>query len=132
LLITDGGENHSKVSEDVVEKCLRKENVTVFTVGLFDPFSVRPRTAEEMNGPDLADEFAFHTGGAVWPVTDEKDFMDALASAVEQIRGQYTIGFAGPAPKPNGKPRKLELKTSRKGITLAWPENMPDGEPIGR
>jgi Ca-activated chloride channel family protein len=131
LLITDGGENHSKVSKDAVEKCLRKENVVVLTVGIFDPLEVPSRTPEEMNGPHLLGELARHSGGGVWPVANENEFKDALTSAVQQIRGQYTLGFTGPAPKPNGKPHKMELKSSRNGITLFAPEHMPDGEPIG-
>ncbi len=133
LLITDGGENHSKVSKDAVEKCLRKENVVVFTVGTFQQWQVSGRvlSLEETNGPELVEEFAMHSGGAAWPVANENEFKEALAEAVQQIRGQYTIEFTGPAPKPNGKSRKVELKTSRKGITLFAPEHMPDGEPIG-
>ena len=131
LLITDGGENNSKVSQKVVENCLRKEDVAVFAVGIFAPVQGRSPTLEEMNGPKLLDEFAMDSGGYVWPVTDETEFMDALAATVQQIRSQYTIGFTGPAPKPNGKPHKLELKTSRKGIILFAPEYMPDGEPLG-
>jgi len=130
LLITDGGENNSKVSQKVVENCLRKEDVAVFAVGVVDPLSVRSRTSEEMSGPALLEKFAMNTGGALWPATDEKGLVDALASAVHQIRGQYTIEFTGPAPKPNGKPHKMELRISRKGITLFAPEYMPDGEPI--
>ncbi len=131
LLITDGDDNQAGVTHDEVENCLRKENVVVFSVGIFDLAELRYRISGEMNGPGLLGEFAMHSGGYVWPVTDETEFMEALAATVQQIRGQYTIEFTGPAPKPNGKPHKVELKTSRKGITLFAPEYMPDGEPVG-
>jgi len=130
LLITDGGENHSKVSQNSVEACLRKQNVLVFAVGTFDALEWHSRTVEGMDAPRLLGELATHSGGYVWPVADGKEFEDALMSVVQQIRGQYTIEFTGPAPKANGKPHKIKLTTSRKGITLFAPEHMPDGEPI--
>jgi Ca-activated chloride channel family protein len=132
LLITDGGENHSKVSQKVVENCLRKENVVVLTVATFHRWQVNGPvlSPEDTNGQELVEEFAMQTGGAVWSVTDEKGFEDALTSALQQIRGQYTIEFTGPGPKPKGKPHKMKLETSRNGITLFAPQNMPDGEPI--
>ncbi len=131
LLITDGDDNQAGVSPDEVENCLRKQNVVVYAIRTIDPLEGRYRMPEGMSGSKILGHLTDYSGGYVWPVHDEENFADVLTAVTEQIRGQYTIGFTGPAPKPNGKPHKLELKTSRKGIILFAPEYMPDGEPLG-
>ncbi len=129
LVITDGINDQPNDSRHIVENCLRKENVVVYALRPIHPSDARSPIA--LTGLKMLGHFAEYSGGYVWPVADEKGFMDALASVVQQIRGQYTIVFAGPGPKPKDKPRKIELKTSRKAITLFAPENMPGGRPIG-
>jgi len=139
LLISTGRENLSKVSQRDVESCLRKEDVVVDAVGIFDPVGVREASPEDWSGPNLLASLASHTGGHVWDpssaawtqVEGYARFEAVLTDVVQQIRGQYTIEFTGLAPKPDGKPHRIELTTTRKRIVLFAPQDMPDGEAVG-
>jgi VWFA-related protein len=131
LLIADGGNNHGEAGQDAVEKCLRKENVVIDAVGVIDPFDLRGRNLEGMQGPALLETLTRRFGGGVWFATDEGGFQRALGEVALEIRDRYAIAFAGPAPNANGRPHKIELTTSRKHTILFAPQDMPDGEPIG-
>ena len=61
LIISDGGDNHSRYSESEVKSTVQESDVQIFGIGLFD---VYPRTPEEQLGPELLDEITDVTGRA--------------------------------------------------------------------
>jgi VWFA-related protein len=130
LLISDGGDNQSAIKKSKVEDCLRKEDVVVYAVVGFNPSETQGGSPVQLGGPDLVHQFVRKSGGNEWLTPTERGFADSLAGVAYEIRDRYAIAFAGPAPNANGKPHKVELKTSRKGAILFAPQDMPDGEPI--
>jgi len=66
LIISDGGDNHSRYSERDVKRLVREADTQLYSIGLFDSFEYRARTPEELNGPSLLSEITEHvtlTGG---------------------------------------------------------------------
>ena len=93
LIISDGGDNHSRYNENDIKNFLKEADCQLYAVGVFDPLSVRSRTEEEMNGPSLLNELTDMTGGRVFPVENLNDLPDIATKIGMELRNQYVLGY---------------------------------------
>jgi hypothetical protein len=104
---------------------LRDQNVSVYAIQVIGPFDIRGALQPEVRlpGPEQLEleSLTRKSGGYVWPVRDEEGLEQAMAEAAERIRGRYAVVFNGPPPRPDGKPHRVKLETSRKHIDLFAP-----------
>jgi Ca-activated chloride channel family protein len=70
LIISDGGDNHSRYTEGEVRDLVEEADVQIFGIGLYDQF---PRTAEEQQGPGLLREITDATGGRSFTIDRPRD-----------------------------------------------------------
>jgi Ca-activated chloride channel homolog len=47
LIISDGGDNHSRYNENDIKRLVREAGTQLYSVGIFDPSDYRNRTPEE-------------------------------------------------------------------------------------
>src|SRR6266478_2067991 len=73
LIISDGGDNNSRYNEKDIRRMVREANTQLYSIGIFDPFEYRSRTAEELNGPSLLTEVTELTGGRAFTVENVND-----------------------------------------------------------
>ncbi len=107
LIISDGGDNHSRYTESEVKSAVEEADVQVFGIGLFDQF---PSTAEEEAGPELLDEVTEITGGRTFTVSNPNDLTDVAAKVGLSLREEYVIAYR-PYVKPHdGKWHKIKVK----------------------
>src|SRR5882757_1367329 len=79
LIISDGGDNHSRYNENDVKNFLKEADCQLHAIGIYDPIGIRSRTAEELNGPSLLSEMTEMTGGRVFPVGNIGELPDIAA-----------------------------------------------------
>src|ERR1051326_2974290 len=60
LIISDGGDNHSRYGEKAIKSLARESDVMIYSIGTFDRYVP---TLEEARGPALLTELAEPTGG---------------------------------------------------------------------
>lgn len=65
LLVSDGGENHSRYNIKEVWSVVKEAGVQIYAMGIFDE---APRTNAERWGPDLLSGISNVTGGRVFPI----------------------------------------------------------------
>ncbi|MGA8490646.1 MAG: VWA domain-containing protein [Terriglobales bacterium] len=107
LIISDGGDNHSRYSESEVKSTVQESDVQIFGIGLFD---VYPRTPEEQLGPELLDEITDVTGGRTFTISDPNDLADVASKIGIALRDEYVIAYR-PITKPlDGKWHKIKVK----------------------
>ena len=63
LVISDGGDNHSRYTEKDIKRAVKESDVQIYAVGIFEPLSSRARTPEEAGGPGLLADLAEVSGG---------------------------------------------------------------------
>ena len=63
IILSDGGDNHSRATEAEIKKAVREADVQIYTVGIFDRNESAKRPPEELNGPSLLADLARETGG---------------------------------------------------------------------
>jgi len=110
LIISDGGDNHSRYNESDVKKYLKEADCQLYAIGIFDPIGIRSRTAEELEGPSLLSEMTEMTGGRVFPVGNLGELPDIAAKIGMELRNQYVLGYKSSNVQHNGAYRKIRIK----------------------
>jgi Ca-activated chloride channel family protein len=110
LIISDGGDNHSRYSENDVKNFLKEADCQVYAIGIYDPIGIRSRSSEELNGPSLLSEMTEMTGGRVFPVDNLNELPDIAAKIGMELRNQYVLGYKPSNAKRDGLWRKTKVK----------------------
>jgi len=110
LIISDGGDNHSRYNETDVKNFLKEADCQLYAIGIFDELGVRSRTSEELNGPSLLSEMTEMTGGRVFPVSNLSELPDIAAKIGMELRNQYVLGYRPSNEQRDGTWRKIKVK----------------------
>ncbi len=108
LIISDGGDNHSRYSEADVRRFVREANVQIYAIGLFEPNG--GPTQEEQQGPTLLSDLTESTGGRMFVVHNLNDLPDIATKISLELRNQYVLGYSSGNHAHDGKWRKIKVK----------------------
>jgi Ca-activated chloride channel family protein len=116
VIVSDGGDNHSKYTAAEIESLVREADVQVYAMGVFEPtFGLSP---EEISGPRLLSEIATQTGGRAFSAALTSDLPSVAARIAVELRNQYVLAYYPKNQTRDGKYRHVEVKTSE-------PKGMP-------
>jgi Ca-activated chloride channel homolog len=118
LVISDGGDNNSRYSENEIKNLVKEADVQVYAIGIYEPMGARGRTSEEAAGPALLSEIATQTGGRQYQVDNLNELPDVAAKIGVELRNQYLLGYAPSNQEHDGKYRRVEVK-------LVQPRGLP-------
>jgi Ca-activated chloride channel family protein len=107
LIISDGGDNHSRYSEKDVKAMAKESDVIIYSIGVFDRYVP---TMEEVLGPSLLGEIAAPTGGRSY-TADNINELPALARHIGvELRNQYVLAYRPQDVAHNGKWHRIKVK----------------------
>jgi Ca-activated chloride channel homolog len=107
LIISDGGDNHSRYTEGEIKSLVKEADVLLYGVGIYDHYFA---TAEELAGPSLLRDITEMTGGRTFTIDNPND-LPAVARAIGiQLRNQYVIGYRPENSLRNGKWHKIKIR----------------------
>lgn len=110
IVISDGGDNHSRYNSGQIEQLVRQADTQIFAMGLFEPVGPFGLTLAELDGPQLLSELAEQTGGRALAATSDRE-LPAIASRIGiELRNQYVLAYTSTNQARDGKYRKLEVK----------------------
>jgi Ca-activated chloride channel family protein len=107
LIVSDGGDNRSRYTENEVRSVVRESDVQIYSIGVFDAMAP---TEEERQGPMLLNDISSETGGRMFQVDDVADMADIATKISAELRNQYVLGYRPEGTKRDGKWRKLKVK----------------------
>lgn len=110
LIISDGGENHSRYTEHDIRELVKESNVEIYAIGVFEPLSSRNRTPEEAAGPGLLSDLADMSGGRMFSVEDPDELPDIAEKISIELRNQYVIGYKPSDLVNDGRWRRIKVK----------------------
>ena len=110
LVISDGGDNHSRYTENDVKRAVREADLQIYAVGIFEPMSARTRTPEEARGPSLLADLAEVSGGRMFSVEDVNELPDIAEKISIELRNQYVIGYKPSNLVRDGRWRRIRVK----------------------
>jgi Ca-activated chloride channel family protein len=113
VVISDGGDNHSRYTEPELRSLLKEADVEVYAIGVFDPCVQYIRTCaitlEEKVGPLQLDEVTSVTGGRVFSAHDSVELSRAVTQISHELRNQYVLGYYPSDRSRDGKWRRLKV-----------------------
>ncbi len=119
VLLTDGGDNHSRTSEREALRIAQATDTAIHVIYLGRIQGHRILlTPEEIGGEAILRDLAQQTGGLVVSVNSKREFGAAFEKMAEVIRGQYALEYHPTNTARDGKFRRLRIKTTRKGVEL--------------
>ena len=114
LIISDGGDNHSRYTENEIKSLVKEGDVQIYAIGIFDMLG---RTLEEAMGPELLTEITELTGGRTFTINNPNDLADVATKIGIELRNQYVLAYRPKHPGRDGKWRKIRVKlTPPKGL----------------
>jgi len=110
LVISDGGDNHSRYNEADLRRLIQESDVQIYAVGVFTPAGFQRRAQEEVRGPELLREIAEESGGRMYSTTDSSQLPDITQKISMELRNQYAIGYKPSNLIYNGRWRRVQVK----------------------
>jgi Ca-activated chloride channel family protein len=107
LIVSDGGDNHSRYTESEIKNLVKEADVLIYAIGIYD--HIFP-TEEERLGPQLLSEVTELTGGRAFTIDNPNDLADVATKIGIELRNQYVLGYRPKNPVRDGKWRKIRVK----------------------
>jgi len=107
LIVSDGGDNHSRYSENDVKSAIKESDVMVYAVGVYERWV---STQEELLGPELLQTVAELSGGRSFSLTNPNDMPAVTRSIGRQLRHQYMLAYQPQTAPHDGKWHKISVK----------------------
>jgi Ca-activated chloride channel family protein len=107
LILSDGGDNHSRYTERDVKAAIKEADVMIYAVGTYERYV---STQEELLGPDLLRSLSELTGGQAFTLTNLKELPEVTRAIGTQLRHQYVLAYQPQSAAHDGKWRKISVK----------------------
>ena len=105
LIISDGGDNHSRYTSREVDQVVRESDVLIYAIGVFGGGT----TPEEAGGPALLSHIAEATGGRLYEAIPV-DMPDIARKIGIDLRNRYVLGYS-PANQPrDGRYHRVDVR----------------------
>jgi Ca-activated chloride channel homolog len=118
LVVSDGGDNHSRYTENDVRNFLKEADCQMYAIGVYDANDMA-RSREERFGPTLLAELAEMSGGRAFPAARLQDLPDIATKIAMELRSQYVLGYRPSNTQHDGTWRKIRVRIA----------NLPKGFP---
>jgi len=117
LIISDGGDNHSRYTEREITSLVKEADVMIYAVGIYDHQFM---TLEEFLGPDLLHNISEVTGGFAFSIDNPKDLTNVARGIGVMLRNQYLLGYRPTSAPLDGKWHKIKIK-----LKQPWKVKLP-------
>lgn len=107
LIISDGGDNHSRYTENEIKANVKEADVMIYAVGIYDRYA---SAIEERLGPQLLSDICELSGGRAFTIDNPNDLADVATKIGIELRNQYVLGYHPDKIVHDGKWRKIKVK----------------------
>ena len=105
LIISDGGDNHSRYSEKEVNSVVKESDVLIYSIGVFGGGG----SPEEAGGPALLSKVSEQTGGRLFEA-NAAELPDIAKKIGIELRNRYILGYSPQNQARDGKYHRIEVK----------------------
>jgi Ca-activated chloride channel family protein len=107
LVLSDGGDNHSRYTEHDVKNAIRESDLTIYAVGTYDRYV---STREEALGPELLGSITELTGGQSFVLSNANEMPQVAQSIGVRLRHQYMLAYTPQSAPRDGRWHKISVK----------------------
>jgi Ca-activated chloride channel homolog len=105
LVISDGGDNHSRYTPAEVQNVVRESDVLIYAIGVFGGGV----TAEEAGGPSLLSHIAESTGGRLYEA-NAAELPDIAKKIGIDLRNRYVLGYSPANQVRDGRYHRVDVR----------------------
>jgi Ca-activated chloride channel family protein len=107
LIISDGGDNHSRYSDRDVKRAVQEADILIYAVGTYDRYAT---AQEELLGPELLQNVAGVTGGQAYTLSNVVELPEVTRAIGTRLRHQYMLTYRPQTRSRDGKWHKISVK----------------------
>ena len=111
LIVSDGGDNHSRYRAREVENLARESDVEIYAIGI-GASSVRA-VYDLWDGPALLSELTEEAGGRCYEVDNARDLPAVAEKIGRELRHQYVLGYVPHNRQRDGRYRHIQVKIAQ-------------------
>lgn len=105
LIISDGGDNHSRYSPKEVTNVVRESDVLIYSIGVFGGGT----TSEEYGGSGLLSKISEQTGGRLFEA-NPMELPDVAKKIGIELRNRYILGYSPQNQARDGKYHRITVQ----------------------
>jgi VWFA-related protein len=105
LIISDGGDNHSRFTPREVSNVVIESDALIYSIGVFGGAA----SLEELNGPGMLSRISEQTGGRLL-YADSSDLPDIAKKIGVELRNRYVLGYSPKDQARDGKYHRIQVK----------------------
>jgi VWFA-related protein len=105
LVISDGGDNHSRYTTAEAQKVIRESDVLIYAIGVFGGGT----TPEEYGGGALLSHIAEGTGGRLFEA-NVPELPDIAKKIGIDLRNRYVLGYSPANAQRDGKYHRVDVR----------------------
>ncbi len=113
LIISDGGDNHSRYDAGEIKRLVQEADVQIYGIGIFATIF---KTPEEWWGKRLLTAITEATGGRTITLSDLRQLPAIAAGVGWELRNQYVLGYRPANPLRDGKWRNIKVRLAPSAV----------------
>jgi len=126
VVFTDGDDTTSSLTVTELLRLVRSSAVTIYPIAFTGGLQTGSPSALRSRG--FLNEIADLTGGQVFRPAVSRDLPGIYEKILEELSGQYVLGFVSDNPRRDGKYRKLKVQVHREGLRVRHREGYVPAE----
>jgi len=115
LIISDGGDNHSRYRSAEIRRLVQEADVQIYAIGIFDSMF---KTPEEWAGKRLLSDITEATGGRTVTLSNAARLPEIASEISLELRNQYVLGYRPTNPVRDGKWRRINVRLNAAASSL--------------
>jgi VWFA-related protein len=116
VLFTDGDDTYSRIGPSQLERLVRASGVTFYPIAIQSQAMRSKESAQQARA--FLQDLARLTGGRVFTATRADELPDVYKTILDDLEGQYVIGYVPENAAQDGTYRKVKIEVSRKGLKV--------------
>ncbi len=109
VLLSDGGDNRSRLTERELRSMARESDALIYAMGIFEGMGVQ-LSLEELAGPGLLEEITEASGGRLFPVSDVNHLPEIAARIGVELHNQYVLAYSPSAMQHDGRHHRVRVQ----------------------
>jgi len=118
LVVSDGGDNHSRYTESEILRRVRESDLWIYAMGITDGGAIMLPEIEY--GGTLLGRLAEESGGRHYAVRHAAELPEIAENIGLELRNQYVIGYRPASPGRDGKYHRVHVKVEGRDLRVTW------------
>ncbi|HVW85189.1 MAG TPA: VWA domain-containing protein [Bryobacteraceae bacterium] len=119
IVISDGGDNNSRYSQEEIRSLVREADVQLYAMGVFEAIFFPTLSKEEVSGPRLLSQISEQTGGRAFGASDSDQLPGIAEKIAIELHNEYVLAYSPANQIRDGKYHKVDVK-------LQQPPGLPE------